>query len=735
MYADESIRLTKKITDFKDISKVFSNFTKSFTLPATPINNSIFSHYYNIDVSGVFDPQQKVPAYLEADGVVVDYGNVELLSVSTKKHRPSSYKVVFYGQVSELKNVFGSDTLDVLDLSALDHAVTQPNITLSWVQGLLSGNVVYPMTDLQRGWIYSTTITGDQRNIYTDGILVTELKPAVRLKYIWDKIFDHYGFTYESSIIDTSGIFYNTYMLMHREAGDLRSDENLIDNYTQCYGTTTRSAGAFLLDWDASQAIDNNGNFDFVNDKYVVPNTGNYQFNLFGRAIAPSLPVTMTLYYSVDGGALINLGSNTYSSPPGPYGIVKTINAYLYAGQELRFYAEVDQPCDFSHTFTTDYYPLFIYNEVIDMTANLPKKVKVVDFMNSIIRMFNLLIYPESETHFIIENKNDFYQNGAIKNWENIIDIDQIELSKPDIFGDISFEYGDTEDAVSKFFEKTFGRKYGSTLFSPEIEYAKDSLEVSVDFGPTIPVEMVDQDASGTVVANTNIHTLRMLDDENKPMVDIPRIFYYDQNQILSTSPFEMQNGVDASGLATFTTMYTAPYVSMFTDVSGIASTESLNFSIEEPTRGIPAVKTLYQEFYNTYVQRVFDPQQRSLKVKVYLSLAEYHTLEMSDNIFFNGHYYTIDSLKYDLSSKMADLELSVFFRDKTYRTVSGSSAGGGVSMTSAQGVGNTDDLYNLNGGVWRKAATPTMRLEISKGKPTRLPSTNYVINFNPPAE
>jgi len=46
MFADESVEITQTIQNIKDISKVFTDFTKTFTLPASPTNNKLFKHYY-----------------------------------------------------------------------------------------------------------------------------------------------------------------------------------------------------------------------------------------------------------------------------------------------------------------------------------------------------------------------------------------------------------------------------------------------------------------------------------------------------------------------------------------------------------------------------------------------------------------------------------------------------------------------------------------------------------------
>ena len=45
MYKDESISLTQSIQDIKDISKIFTDFSKTFNVPASKINNKLFKHF------------------------------------------------------------------------------------------------------------------------------------------------------------------------------------------------------------------------------------------------------------------------------------------------------------------------------------------------------------------------------------------------------------------------------------------------------------------------------------------------------------------------------------------------------------------------------------------------------------------------------------------------------------------------------------------------------------------
>ena len=63
MFKDESVSLTQTIQNVRDIAKVFTNFTKTFSLPASKDNNKIFKHYYNFDINDGFDARKKKRNY------------------------------------------------------------------------------------------------------------------------------------------------------------------------------------------------------------------------------------------------------------------------------------------------------------------------------------------------------------------------------------------------------------------------------------------------------------------------------------------------------------------------------------------------------------------------------------------------------------------------------------------------------------------------------------------------
>ncbi len=77
-FKDESVSFTQTIQNVKDISKIFTEFSKTFSLPASKVNNKIFQHYYNFDIQGGFDARNKVAGYIELNTLPFKEGYIKL---------------------------------------------------------------------------------------------------------------------------------------------------------------------------------------------------------------------------------------------------------------------------------------------------------------------------------------------------------------------------------------------------------------------------------------------------------------------------------------------------------------------------------------------------------------------------------------------------------------------------------------------------------------------------------
>jgi hypothetical protein len=92
MFKDESVTITQSIKNVKDIDKIFTSFSKTFSLPASKINNKIFKHYYNFDIVGGFDARIRKASNIELNNLPFTDGLIKLEGVDLKNNKPHTYK-------------------------------------------------------------------------------------------------------------------------------------------------------------------------------------------------------------------------------------------------------------------------------------------------------------------------------------------------------------------------------------------------------------------------------------------------------------------------------------------------------------------------------------------------------------------------------------------------------------------------------------------------------------------
>ena len=116
LFNDEQINVTSSVQNINDISKVFTDFSQSFTVPASTVNNEIFQHFYQTDVDGTIDHNIRRNAFIEIDLTTFRRGKIQIEKANIKNGHAENYQLTFYGEIRTLKDLFGEDKLNLLDL-------------------------------------------------------------------------------------------------------------------------------------------------------------------------------------------------------------------------------------------------------------------------------------------------------------------------------------------------------------------------------------------------------------------------------------------------------------------------------------------------------------------------------------------------------------------------------------------------------------------------------------------
>ena len=108
-FKDEAIEINSSIANINDITKNTTDYSRSFTVPATNKNNRIFKHYYDANIDNSFDARVKQDGRIELDGIPFKYGKYRLDKVSVKQGRPYAYTLTFWGNLVSLKDTLKND--------------------------------------------------------------------------------------------------------------------------------------------------------------------------------------------------------------------------------------------------------------------------------------------------------------------------------------------------------------------------------------------------------------------------------------------------------------------------------------------------------------------------------------------------------------------------------------------------------------------------------------------------
>ena len=217
LFKDEIISVTSKQQDIQDISKVFTDYSQSFSVPSSIKNDAIFKHFYNSDIGDlqdintIFDHNIRRDAYIEIDLTTFRRGKISLEKSEVKDNQPYSYQITFYGDILALKDKFQDDKLS--DMSELDFynfsydgAAVQDRIT----DGSFTYGVRFPLI-FNRDITYGTGGSTDISPTGTGSVLYNELFPAIKLLALINVIQTRYNVTFSGTFFGDKR-FTNAYL-------------------------------------------------------------------------------------------------------------------------------------------------------------------------------------------------------------------------------------------------------------------------------------------------------------------------------------------------------------------------------------------------------------------------------------------------------------------------------------------------------------------------------------------
>ena len=642
LFDDEKISVTSSIQNIADISKIYTDFSQSFTVPATKNNNSIFSHWYDNSLVNSFDARRRKNAYIELDTIPFRNGTIQLESVALKDGKPDNYTITFFGNLVSLKDIFNGLLLKDIDFSEFDFAYSGP-VVQAKVEAQTTDDVKFPLITSLRHWDYGGHPNTDDITIPSKAIDYKELFPALRLSKVFKGIEDFYDITFQGDFL-TSQNFTNAYLWLKNGDGFKPQGSSTIV-FDELVSTTTYSF------FDIATNI-----FEFVAPPPSEAGVLEYEITSFIDLTFSVNDVPFTLTVVKDG---IDLFSSNLITSTTTQSIDLTFiddgNYYFKISTET--VANYDAFFDFS-LVETEYSPFDppVVTELDKIQASqsisgttsatasiqlLMPDIKVEDFFSGILRMFNLTCFSIDGNTYNIRQIENYYNSGDIVDITPYIFKESMTLDRVKSYKRVNFEYQKSENLISVAFLSANGVEYGNLAQ----DFDADGEEYSV----SLPFENL-------LFSNLNdrLQVGYSLKTDLKPYIPKPIILY--DYGVAQTGGFYLNDGTNNNLITNYNAFGSE------TLIGGI--TYSLNFGIEQSSLTNDIINdSLYFNYYQNYLGNIFTSKARQIKVKGILPLSLLTSLSLNDRVIIQDKRYIINSYTTDLTTGEVDFDLLSDFR------------------------------------------------------------------------
>jgi hypothetical protein len=649
LFNDEQIQVTSTQQNVADISKTYTDFSQSFTIPASPYNNAILQHFYQSDVDASIDHNLRRNAFIEIDLTFFRRGKIQIDKAQLKNGAAESYTLSFYGEGKTLLDYFGEDLLSNLDYTSLNHSYTGAEVKTRITNSTNTYDVKYPLISSKRIWTWTgeapTTITPSWLTISiaaandiqkTAGhIHYTELFPAVRVKNIFEAISDKYNVGFSGTFLSDER--FTKLFLWYKN----RNEFNFL--------TEAQTITFDALTTSSNPATDS---FNLTDDSIRV------QYQTLASAhtiIVNVISLTSSVDYTLD----VYQNGNLYQTIPfTTTGNLTAASVSNVTGLDDTYTFKVKSNLAATVDFTINYtivYPTppsvtIDYGAVscnavtltaITDLASMSPVMKISDFFSGICKIFNMTCYAITENNFQIEPLDDWYSAGAIVNISKYTDVDSIDIDRMKLYKKITMKYQTSESFLNKQFSQLFMREYGDTTY----QYSYDGDEFTLD----VPFENLLQ----TKFTGTDLQVGYSLNNEFAPYVPKPVLLYQYNNK---TADFHFNDGTSTTNI----TNYTPFGQDLLTNLTNY----TLNFAPDISTMlNVPVQQTLFGTYYFSYLYNLYNLKQRLVSLKTILPISLLTGLRLNDRLVIRDKRYIINSMQSNLTTGEVNFQLILDFR------------------------------------------------------------------------
>ena len=720
LYKDEPIKLTLSIEEITDLPRVNSAFSQTFRVPATQNNSKVFKWWYEVNTVD-FDITKRVVAEIHSDGLFYKSGHIRIQAAYVNEETSQvDLELVFFGETRDFASQIGEITLDKLNLAYLNHNLDLTNVQNSWAGTLHNGDIRYALAD--RGYTYDdagvvledSEIADKSHHTYSfqksaHPLNLTQFTPMIRVKAIIDAIFEQTEYSYSSDSFFNSSLFEDLYT----------------DGIPDASSTTTELSGLMEAQSVGQQKARNEevnpvlftneiedigGNYANQTGRYHVPADGTYAMEaslpllLRRNILHPSTTYEVKIMRRNVGGDIQLATSGLLTTPIGfttyPDTVTVNFNGTLTQDVDYREYVYVKVEFGSPLNHAVDEFSRFEVTSApttMAISKFMKYDVKCVDFLKSIITKFKLIMAPnpDNEFEFVIKPWKDYIASGDRVDWTYKLDVSKDVQLSPIFFEQtqlIDFTDKEDEDLKNKPFQEDNARVYGALQFDSQNDLLKETKTIDTIFAPT-PVDIVIgfDAASEFVIPYFAKQGTEEADHgylQQLPMKIKPRLLFW--NGLAAQGTSEDWYYTDGTTTVHNTTNY--PRFTPYSVFPTTSSTINLNWFRETPYfTGPNDGKSVYEEYWNQYVQELYSNDARKLTAYFNLDSQDLRTLSFDDIIFIENAYYRILKV---YNAPLAEISTVKVDLVKILETVTYANGG-----DPSPGGGGIDDVVVTGGG------------------------------------
>ena len=678
LYEDEDLPLTLSVDNFKNVAEKVQSYSKAFNLPATKRNNKIFNQIFEItrsDDGAIFSPYKKSECVLKQDGFVLFKGYLRLLDV-TDKDGEISYNVNLYSEVIALADYLKELSFRDLDFTELSHDYNLTNIQATWDVAGAGVSYIYPSTSGFRtaasvkypfvDWNHQFILGASGNPVLPN--LESAFRPFINIKYIIQRIFENTPFTFTSNFFDTTD-FEKLYMDFNWGSDNIpfTIDESGLGKPLVSQVATT----SFVTIESADNNFDTNigyssGVYTALLDNQTYSMDYSYLYTTTG-----SLAFTSEFRWKMVKGGVTSYINLTPISGIGTTFAISSGNftQILNTGDTLT-------PEFKSATAATNTFSLQGMNSLIGTSSTtvvtsataatnniflqtLRGETGQWEFLKGLITMFNLVTIPDENNpnNIKFEPYTDVFINNPDSiqlNWTDKIDVSEMKLEPlTDLNRKTIFKFVEDDDdfAFTNYKNQVGGHLYGSKKFNATDEFnILDGLDevIAEPFAATVIKPLMSQFSQFITPA---IYAYNSEDDTSEGFENSPRIMY--DNGIKTTGisySIPAQNDVVGNAFE-----YNFLQFSHLSDIPTITSvppvpTDTRDFHFGECqllTGDVPTVNNLFNLYWLPYYNELYNPNTRTMTIKVNLNPADINTFKFNDTVFIKNRVFRVNKIDY----------------------------------------------------------------------------------------